>query len=274
MESVETSLGRLATLELGHAGPATLLWPSLYADHRSLIPIATELARTRRCILVDSFGHGKSANPDRRYTLAECGDAAQQVLDRLGIAAVDWIGNALGGHVGVVVALHAPARLRTLTVIGAPMQALSRSLRVQTRVGLAALSLGARDFVGKLVGKAMVAPSSPAEHADYVRACIREAPAGGIANAVTSVSLGRESLVDDLPRVSVPTLFVAGGDDPIWSADVARSQASRVPDVRFELVPGAGHLIPLERPRETLALIESFLATRSPAATGGSPSST
>lgn len=258
-KSLETSLGRLAVFELGDAGPATMLWPSLYADHRSLIPIATELARTRRCILVDPFGHGQSANPDRRYTGADCAKAALQVLDALGVDAVDWIGNALGGHVGVHLALHSPARLRTLTVIGTPMNALSRSLRWQTRLGLALLSLGARGFVGKLVGKAMVAPSSPTEHADYVRACVREAPAGGIRNAVVSISLHRAGLVDDLPRITVPTLFVAGTDDPLLPLDDARAQASLVPDGQFATVPSAGHLAPLERPHETLAALDRFL---------------
>lgn len=263
MESVETRLGKLAVFQIGDGGPATMLWPSLYADHRSLIPIATELSRTRRCILVDSFGHGRSGNPSHRYSGEDCADAAQQVLDTLGVEVVDWIGNALGGHVGVHVALRAPARLRTLTVIGAPMNALSRSLRWKTRSGLVLLSLGARELVGKMIARAMVAPSSPAEHTDYVRACIREAPAGGIRNAVLSISLHRASLVEELPRITVPTLFVTGGSDGLWAPELARAQASRVPDVRFEVIPDAGHLAPLERPHETLVVLESFLATRS-----------
>jgi len=260
---VETSLGTLATYAFGDGGPATMLWPSLYVDHRSLLPIAPALAKKRRCVVVDGFGHGRSANPKCRYTLADCADAALQVLDTLGLDVVDWIGNAWGGHVGVHVALRAPARLRTLTVIGSPMNALSRSLRWQTRGGLALLGLGARGFIGKLVGKAMVAPSAPPEHVDYVRACIREAPPGGIRNAVVSISLHRASLVDDLSRITVPTLFVAGSDDALWPSDLAREQASRLRDGRFEQVPAAGHLAPLERPRETLAVLESFLEARS-----------
>jgi pimeloyl-ACP methyl ester carboxylesterase len=68
---IETCLGRLAAYELGQ-GPPTLLWPSLYVDHASLLPIASELARIRRCILLDPPGHGRSGVPRRGFTLRDC----------------------------------------------------------------------------------------------------------------------------------------------------------------------------------------------------------
>ncbi len=256
---VQTELGSLATFSLGE-GPAVFLWPSLYADHDSLMPIATELAGSRRCILVDGPGHGQSAVPSGRYSLDDCARAAARVLDVLGIDQVDWIGNAWGGHVGVTTALTMPARLRSLTVIGSPMEALPTGMRTKSRMALALLALGARDLVGKLVAKAMIAPASPAAHHDYVQRCVREAPAGGIRQAVRSISLGRRDLTADLARISIPTLFIAGADDPMWSIDVARAQAACIPGARFETVPAAAHLVPLEQPQPTLALLASFLA--------------
>lgn len=262
---IDTDLGELATYELG-TGPTVFLWPSLYADHQSLLPLVTDLARTRRCILVDGFGHGKSSVARRRYTLRECAAAAFRVLDVLEADRVDWIGNAWGGHVGAYAAIDAPARLRSLTMIGSPMEPLPAGMRLKSRSGLLLLALGARDLVGKLVAKAMVAPSSPSAHQDYIRQCIRDAPKGGISQAVHSISLARADFRPELPRITVPTLFVAGGDDPMWSTELARDQAARIPNVRFEIVPHAGHLVPLERPRETFALVTSFLSAHASAA--------
>ena len=65
-QRIDTELGQLAVFEMGD-GPVAFLWPSLYVDHRSLVPIATELARSRRCVLVDGPGHGQSSVPPRRY---------------------------------------------------------------------------------------------------------------------------------------------------------------------------------------------------------------
>lgn len=259
MRGIDTKLGKMAVYELGE-GPAVFLWPSLYVDHESLLPIARGLARTRRCIVVDGPGHGRSASPSQRYSLRDCAQAAIEILDALGVEVVDWIGNAWGGHVGVLTALAAPARTRSLTVIGSPLHALEPSMQVKSRFLLALLACGARDLAGKLVGKAMIAPASHERHLPYVRRCLREAPAGGIAQAVRSISLGREDLLSELPRVGVPCLFIAGTDDPLLPVEVARREADLVPASRFETVPSAAHLVPLERPEETLAYVASFLS--------------
>ena len=259
---LDTMLGKLAVFDLGH-GPAALLWPSLFVDHRSLLPIAEALAGSRRCILIDGPGHGRSAAPDRRYTLLECGRAAEQVMDTLGVDAVDWIGNAWGGHVGVRMAVSAPSRVRTLTVIGSPMNALPWPLRWKTRFGLALLALGMRDVVGRMIAATMISAASPTEHHLYVCRCIRDAPKGGIHQAVQSISLGRPDLTPELARIAVPTLLLTGADDVLWPPAVAERHAAEIPDARFETVPSAAHLAPLEQPRETVELIAAFLASRS-----------
>jgi pimeloyl-ACP methyl ester carboxylesterase len=249
-QHIQTQLGKLAVYELG-SGPATMLWPSLYVDHASLLPLATEL--------VDGPGHGRSAVPARPYTLWDCGQATEQVLDALSIANVDWIGNAWGGHVGTCVAITSPTRVRTLTTIGTPMDALTRSMRVQTRLGLALLALGARALVGKLIAKAMLSPASAAEHHAYVCRCIRDAPKGGLSRAVHSISLDRPDLGPELPRLRIPTLFIAGADDRMWPPDAARRAAAAVANVHVAVIPASAHLAPLERPVETLAEITAFL---------------
>jgi pimeloyl-ACP methyl ester carboxylesterase len=49
------------------------------------------------------------------------------VLAQIGIAldeAVDWVGNAWGGHVGILFAAVNPNRCRSLVTIGTPVHAL------------------------------------------------------------------------------------------------------------------------------------------------------
>jgi pimeloyl-ACP methyl ester carboxylesterase len=90
-------------------------------------------------VLVTGPGHGNSTDPGRRYTMQDCAAAAKTVLDTLGLdGPVDWVGNAWGGHVGVVFAATWPRRCRTLVTVGTPIHAYSRMGRVQTRLLLAA----------------------------------------------------------------------------------------------------------------------------------------
>jgi lipase len=62
-----------------------------------------------------------------------------------------------------------------------------------------------------------------------------------------------------LERISCPVLFVEGGESENRQVvDVARA-ASMIPRASITVVEGAGHLVPMEKPRETLELIRGFI---------------
>ncbi len=109
-----TEVGKLSVTEHGE-GPPALLWHSLFVDSRSWQRLVEELAAHRHLVLVDGPGHGTSADTGRRYDLTGCGRAAIEIIDAtVGQQPVDWVGNAWGGHVGIVVASQWPERCRTL----------------------------------------------------------------------------------------------------------------------------------------------------------------
>lgn len=61
-----------------------------------------------------------------------------------------------------------------------------------------------------------------------------------------------------LKRLQLPALFIRGAQsDTFWARTAARVQRV-TPAVRVETLQNAGHLVPLERPRETAALIVEF----------------
>jgi poly(3-hydroxyalkanoate) depolymerase len=65
-----------------------------------------------------------------------------------------------------------------------------------------------------------------------------------------------------LHRLRQPTLVLAGDDDPIVPLLNGRILAHRIPDARLHIVHGGGHLVLLEQPAETAALVARFLAER------------
>ncbi|HEY5845279.1 MAG TPA: alpha/beta hydrolase, partial [Microlunatus sp.] len=199
----------------------------------------------------------------RRYTLRDCVAAAAQILDQLEIrGAVDWVGNAWGGHVGLRFAAAQPARCRSLVTLGTPVAALSRSDRHRIYPLLSVHRvLGPHEMVLSGVTAAMLSAHTRARDPDavtLVRDSLRRADRRMLRNAVRSISLGREDLTALLPQISAPTLMITGADHMGFTAAQAEAATHLMRDARTSTVPHAAYLLPLEAPTLTSALISEF----------------
>jgi len=265
-QMVQTPLGSLAVRVRGQ-GPPAVLWHSLFVDERSWQRVEKDFAAERRLVLITGPGHGASSDPGRRYTMEECADAAQTVLDALGIAEpVDWVGNAWGGHVGVIFAATWPGRCRTLVTVGTPIQALSPAERARTlSLLLAYRLLGPARFIQDGVANVLLSARTRAHDpaaVEMVKDCLANADRAGLRNAVVSISLQRRDLGSLLPQIDTPTLFITGADHKDWTAHQAEAASHSLSHGSSAVVANAAYLAPLEAPQETAQLVRHFWATQ------------
>ncbi len=61
-----------------------------------------------------------------------------------------------------------------------------------------------------------------------------------------------------LRDVEIPVLALRGGSSEVFTAAAAERLGRTVPSCRVEVVPGAGHCLPMERPDEVAARIRAF----------------
>ncbi len=262
---VPTRLGDLHVTVVG-AGPVLVLWHSLFVDSRTWDRLRPDLARRYRLVIIDGPSHGDSAPVRRRFTLEDCAGCALDVLDHLGIGGpVDWLGNAWGGHVGIVLAAAHPDRVRTLVTVGAPVHPLSPA--EHRRIGLmvaayrvvGAVRPLAREVSGALLGRALRDRDPAADH--LVVDSLRRADRRGLHAAMHSLMLDRPDSSDAVRRITGPTLFVAGIDDPLWTPTQAAAAAELLRAGAMAEVPGAGHVAPLLEPGPALPdLLAAFHA--------------
>jgi len=78
-------------------------------------------------------------------------------------------------------------------------------------------------------------------------------------NASIAEHFARGTLVEKLPTVSVPVLFVHGELDPL-PPESSFETAALIPGARVKVVPGCGHFPWWERPGEIRRLVGEFLA--------------
>ena len=259
---IATCVGPLSVRQAG-SGPVALLWHSLIVDSTSWQRVEAELAQRRRLVLIDGPGHGWSGDPGHRYDMSDCAAAALEVLDALGVRErVDWLGNAWGGHVGIVAATEQPGRLRSLIALGTPVQSYRPAEQRRVRLlSLAYRVLGPARFLTDGVAEVQLSAATRAHDPEAVTLTtdlLRTADRRRLYNAIRSISLGRADLGPRLSEIDIPTLFVTGSDHAGFTPDEARAAIAQVPGGRVAIIPDAAYLIPLEQPDRSTELIQDF----------------
>jgi pimeloyl-ACP methyl ester carboxylesterase len=264
LERIPTRVGTLAVRVVGE-GPPAVLWHSLFVDERSWERVEGGLANEHRLVVITGPGHGRSSDPGRRYTLEDCAVAAGEVLDALHIREpVDWVGNAWGGHVGIVFASTNPDRCRTLATFGTPVQAYDRRGRLLLRTLLAVYRVvGMVGFLSSGVTDALLSPRTRADDPKAVALVLdslRTIDRRSLANAMLSISLGRPDLTPRLSDVGCPTVFVTGDHHAEWTAEQAMDKSRLLVKGSVVVVPDTAYLTPLEAPEATLDILRGLWA--------------
>ena len=108
----------------------------------------------------------------------------------------------------------------------------------------------------------MLAPSTITgrpEVAERVRALMAATPVAGLVGALSAMRdrAGSESLLPTL--AGIPTLVMVGAADILTPPEQARAMAEAIPGAQLAIVPGAGHLPPVEQPAATTENLREFL---------------
>ncbi|MER7687585.1 3-oxoadipate enol-lactonase [Streptomyces sp. NPDC097610] len=231
--------------------PPLLLGPSLGTSHALWDKVAPELSVTHRVVRWDLPGHGGSA-PDLIGPGATVGDLAALVLalaDSLGIERFAYAGVSLGGAVGLHLAVHHPERVSSLAVIcssahfngSKPWEERAELVR---REGLASLAANAnsRWFTPGFTVPRLIEDHRNADPEAYAACCD---------------ALAAFDLRDRLPDISLPTLLIAGRQDPATPPSHLREIADAVASATLVELQGASHLAPAQCPVAVLTALRA-----------------
>ncbi|MEU9339502.1 4-carboxymuconolactone decarboxylase [Streptomyces sp. NPDC048290] len=238
--------------------PVLILGPSLGTTWHMWDRQVPELAEQWRVIRFDLPGHGGApAYPAGSVT--ELTARLLTTLDTLGVQRFGYAGCALGGAVGVELALRHPERLASLALIaasprfGTADEFRQRGVIVRTN-GLDPIARTAPDrwFTG---GFAAAQPAIT----DWAVQMVRTTDPGCYIAACEA--LATFDVRPELGRVGVPTLVLVGSDDQVTGPAEARTLVAGIPDARLAVVPGASHLVPVEQPAAVTDLLVRHFST-------------
>jgi 3-oxoadipate enol-lactonase len=237
--------------------PWLLLGPSLGTTRQMWDAVLPELARRFRVVRYDHRGHGDSELVPGPYRIEDLGGDVLALADRLGARRFHLAGLSLGGMVGMWLAAHAPDRVDRLALVCTSAH-LPPAQGWRDRA--AAVRAGGPGSVAQAVVARWFTPVWAAGHPDEVAAAtamMSGVPAEGYAGCCEAIA--DLDLRDDLPRITTPTLVIAGGADPASPPAHARAIADAVPAARLAVIDGAAHLAALQAAPECADLILAHL---------------
>ncbi|MCL3992464.1 MULTISPECIES: bifunctional 3-oxoadipate enol-lactonase/4-carboxymuconolactone decarboxylase PcaDC [Streptomyces] len=238
--------------------PVLILGPSLGTTWHMWDRQVPELAKQWRVLRFDLPGHGGApAHP--AGSVADLAARLLATLDALGVQRFGYAGCALGGAVGIELALRHPERLASLALVaasprfGTADEFRQRGVVVRTN-GLDPIARTAPDrwFTG---GFAAAQPAIT----EWAVQMVRTTDPGCYIAACEA--LASFDVRPELGRVGVPTLVLVGSDDQVTGPAEARTLVAGIPDARLAVVPGASHLVPVEQPAAVTDLLVHHFST-------------
>lgn len=250
------------------AAPTLVLLHGFTGHARSWDHFAEAMSASYRVLALDQRGHGQTqwAPPDGYDTteMVEDLDAFVRAMDLNDFA---LLGLSMGGIVAFAWAGRRPVSLTKLVIVDiAPEIDPAGLARIRQSVaGSDVFATREEAFEQARVDN----PIPPEDHHRYrVENNLMRLEDGRYTYRYDRALRDPGNLRQGIPPeegwklvadIEVPALLVRGETSDILSAGIADKMTSTMPDCRLVEVAGSGHPVPLDRPREFLSVVSTFL---------------
>ncbi|MCM2561589.1 alpha/beta fold hydrolase [Lutimaribacter sp. EGI FJ00015] len=240
----------------GQGGPGLLIAHGLYGSARNWGVISKRLSDTRQVVAVDMRNHGDSPWFDSHGYPEMASDLAE-VIEHLG-GTWDVLGHSMGGKASMALALSHPENLRRLIVADiAPVSydhAQTQFIEAMKSVDLSRVEKRS-DALAQLE-----AIDDPQLRAFFLQSLDVQG---------RRWRLNLDVLARDMPKIlsfpsfetqfDGPVLFLSGAESHYVTPEY-RSEIKRLfPKAQFAKIPGTGHWLHAEKPREFEAAVRHYL---------------
>ena len=235
----------------GRRGPTLVFLHYWGGSSRTWSPIMEQLSADYCCLALDFRGWGASSRSATLYDLGTLADDVEGVVSQLGLDEFFIVGHSMGGKVAQLLGGRALPGLKGLVLVAPAPPTPLPVPEEQRRAMLASYQTreGAEAAVGILTARALT---------NAQREQVVEDTLGGAAEAKRAWP--EHGMTADISgeaaRISVFVCVVVGSADTVESERSLRAAFAKVvPGAEFIVLPGVGHLSPLEAPAEVAAAI-------------------
>jgi pimeloyl-ACP methyl ester carboxylesterase len=244
----------LNTVEFG-SGPQTFVAHGGWVGSWELWQEPFQLMQSRwRCIGYDHRGAGASTFPPESITPDGLVDDLFTVLDANDVESCVLAGESLGALTCLLAVLRDPARFRGLVLVDGVPAAREETMKP--------LVDGSRTDYPRTVS-AFVDACVPEPDSDHIRRWARQILLRADPEAAARIFEAHyeQGVRADVSQVAVPTLVLHGERDVVVPLAIGEAVAAAIPESELVVLPDAGHVPTMTRPREVVDAIERWAQT-------------
>ena len=235
--------------EIGSAEPALVFLHYWDGTGRTWDLVARPLSEQRRCVAPDLRGWGGSDKSATNYDLHVQADDIAAIIQSLGLSQYVLVGQSMGGKIAQILAARRPNGLKGLVLV-APAPPTPTGVPKEQRDGMLKSyqsAAGVDVALSRIAHKQL----SPDLRQQVVDDTLGGAPGAKNAWPQEGMTLDISDLVG---KINVPTTIIVGDADRVEPESLLRREfETRIPGIEFVILPGVGHLAPLEAPNELAA---------------------
>lgn len=225
------------------------------------------LAQARHVVALDVPGFGASPPAGPAFDLEVVAERIARSLAAQGVRGpFDLVGHSLGAGIALTLAAARPKLVRRLVLVApAGFTAAPRAATAIMAAGVEralALRRGLAPLSEMAWGRRLLLTLAAADGAQIAPSQARlmvRASAGATRIGPAFAAIASADLTPLLSGLAAPLGLIWGELDRTVSPRVAQRLTALRPDAQLELVPGAGHVVMVERPRGFVSALERLL---------------
>jgi 3-oxoadipate enol-lactonase len=243
-------------LEGQRGTPVLVFSNSLGTNYSMWDPQAAELRKKLRVLRYDTRGHGQSSLTPGPYSIEQLGRDVLALLDALDLNRIHFCGLSMGGMIGMWLGVNAPERLDKLVLCNTAAKIGSSEV---WNARIEAVQKNGMKSVASAVIERWFSPAfrekAPATISTTLK-MLEEANPEGYAACCAAV---RDfDFREQLNRIRMPALVIAGAHDPATPPADGRFLADQIPGARYAEL-NAAHLSNIEAQDQFTREINAFL---------------
>ena len=230
-------------------------------DHKMWNNQTEELSKEYFCVSYDIRGLGESPDGDGQYTMEMFADDLMRIIKDLKLNKPVICGLSMGGYIALRTIEKFEKKFYAAILCDTKSVADNNETKIKRADGIKKINeFGVETFVNEFVPNCFAKESlSKPFYKENLARSLGFSPTG-IKGCLLAMA-GRTDTTEYLSKIKIPVLVMCGEKDKLTPPNVMEEMADKIPKSEFQVIPGAGHISPLEKPEVVNNIIKKFLVS-------------